>query len=116
MGTKWTLKHIENLKKEKRIIDFKINGKEQNTEKKSKYGNKKVEFEGRVFDSKKELARFLELRILEKVGEIKDLRLQVPYELNEGGTHSLVYVCDFVYQDKSGQMVYEDVKGYRTKV
>lgn len=84
--------------------------------KKSKYGNKGVEFDGKKFDSKRECARYIHLRVLLKQGLISDLRLQVPYELNEGGTHSLKYLADFVYKDETGKEVVNDSKGCRTAV
>jgi hypothetical protein len=84
--------------------------------KKPKYRNKKTEVDGIVFDSAKEAKRYQELKILLKAGEIGFLELQVPFELNQGGTHSMKYVADFVYIDaKSGTKIVEDVKGYRTK-
>jgi len=97
----------------------------------SKYLNKKIVVNGIEFDSKKEARRYQELLLLLNTGEITDLRLQVPYELipaqkepptigSKGGVHpgktierSLVYVADFVYKDKDGKEVVEDVKGYR---
>jgi hypothetical protein len=78
-------------------------------------GNVKVEFDGHVFDSKRECSRYIQLRMLLVAGEITDLNLQVPYELNEGGTHSLKYVADFVYI-RNGSEVIEDSKGYKTVV
>lgn len=84
--------------------------------KKHKYGANKTEVNGIVFDSKKEANRYKELLLLLKAGQIGMLQLQVPYELNEGGTHSLKYIADFVYVDAfTGQTVVEDAKGYRTK-
>ena len=83
--------------------------------KKSKYSNVKVEFDGFIFDSIKERNRYIDLRMLRTIGEITNLRLQVAYELNEGGSHSLEYVADFVYI-RNGQEIVEDVKGYRTQV
>ena len=44
-----------------------------------KYKNKRVEFDGLIFDSLKEKRRYCELQILQKQGIISDLRLQVPY-------------------------------------
>ena len=46
-----------------------------------KYRNKKVEVDGILFDSKKEANRYMELKLLEKAGEITDLKRQVRYEL-----------------------------------
>ena len=82
----------------------------------SKYRNKKTEVDGIVFDSEKEATRYKELLLLLKAGEIGHLELQVPFELNEGGTHSYKYVADFVYLDaRTGQKVVEDTKGHRTR-
>ena len=84
--------------------------------KKHKYGSSKTEVNGIVFDSKKEANRYKELLILLKSGIIGLLELQVPYELNNGGSHSLKYIADFVYVDgKTGQKIVEDAKGFRTR-
>lgn len=94
----------------------------------SKYGSKKIEAGGIVFDSKKEYIRWNELRIMEKAGAISNLRRQVEFELiptqrepdrigKRGGIHKgcviekqCVYISDFVYEVK-GSTVVEDVKG-----
>ena len=100
----------------------------------SKYGNKKAKANGRVFDSRTERSRYYTLQILEKAGEISDLRMQVPFEIipavyetvevqlktKTKQVQKLVqraahYVADFVYKDKDGNMVVEDSKGFRTK-
>ena len=47
----------------------------------SKYRAKKITVDGITFDSRKEARRFAELRLLERAGKIKDLKLQVPFEL-----------------------------------
>lgn len=88
----------------------------------SKYHNKKTECDGIIFDSKREAARYKELKILLTAGEISDLRLQVPYELvpvfKVGSEifRATKYVADFVYRDKDGNEVIEDSKGMRTDV
>ncbi len=88
----------------------------------SKYHNKKTVIDNITFDSKKEAGRYIELKMLLKVGEISDLKLQVPYELMptiklNGETYrGIKYVADFVYKDKSGNTVVEDAKGMRTDV
>lgn len=84
--------------------------------KKKKYGNVGVEIDGIKFMSKREAARYVELRMLKVAGLITDLRLQVPYELNEGGTYSYKYIADFVYLDERGIEIIEDSKGYKTEV
>ena len=88
----------------------------------SKYRNKKTCVGNKVFDSKKEAARYVELQALLKAGEISDLQLQVPYELMpsfklDGETYrGIKYVADFVYKDKQGNTIVEDAKGMRTEV
>lgn len=44
----------------------------------NKYRNNKVEYDGIIFDSKKEAKRYAELKLLERTGRIKELRRQVP--------------------------------------
>jgi hypothetical protein len=102
----------------------------------NKFGNKKIkDSEGIIHDSKREYIRWMELKLLEQNGEIKDLRRQVSYELiptqREASTETyksgknkgklkegrviekaVVYIADFVYTDSQGQTVVEDVKGY----
>lgn len=90
----------------------------------SKYKNKKAEVDGIVFDSRREAARYKQLKLLERAQEITGLQLQVRYTLIPGfktknGTtiRKVSYVADFVYYDqRSGRTVIEDVKGYRTPV
>ena len=69
----------------------------------------------------KEAERYVELSLLQRAGEISDLRLQVPFELvpKQKDTRGRVireikYVADFVYTE-NGKMVVEDVKGCKTK-
>lgn len=87
----------------------------------SKYRNQPVEVDGIKFPSKKEARRYAELKLLERAGEIKDLRLQVPFELvpaQRGGMRKerpVTYLADFVYIDKTGSTIIEDTKGVKTK-
>lgn len=101
-----------------------------------KYGNKKITVNCVTFDSKKEYARFLDLSMMQKTGEITDLRRQVPFvlipaqyeeyerfskktgkRLKNGRRmveRECSYVADFVYIQDGAQVV-EDTKGVRTK-
>lgn len=87
----------------------------------SKYRNKITELDGIKFHSAKEAKRYSELKLLEKAGEISDLKLQVPYQLIEpmriNGKHyrAICYYADFVYNEK-GITVCEDVKGMQTDI
>lgn len=97
----------------------------------SKYHAEKTSFEGERFDSKKELQRWQELRLMEKSGEIQDLRRQIRFEVIPAQRgpdiirprgkpkpgkvieHPAYYIADFVYW-KDGKQVVEDVKGVKT--
>lgn len=96
-----------------------------------KYKNHSITVDGIKFDSVKESNRYRELKLLEKAGEIAGLQLQVKYLLipsqfgrvtdarRPGGTkrvcleREVSYYADFVYKDADGNLVVEDVKGYR---
>lgn len=85
-----------------------------------KYGNHKTTVDGITFDSKAEAHRYVELIALQNLGVIKHLQLQKPYFLVKGGKWAngkkygpVKYVADFVYE-LDGELIVEDVKGYRT--
>ena len=86
----------------------------------NKYRNKKITIDGIEFDSKKEGYRYKELRLLERAGLIKDLKLQVKFELqpsfklNGKTIRAINYIADFTYI-KDGKVVVVDTKGFRTK-
>jgi len=87
----------------------------------SKYGNKKTEIDGHLFDSKKEGLRYQTLKRLEETGEIDCLELQPEYVVQEsfkrnGKTHRAIKVrLDFRYIEDKGLIV-EDFKGMLTDV
>jgi hypothetical protein len=84
--------------------------------KRSKYGNQPVTVEGVWFQSGKEAQRWQELRLLQKAGEITDLRRQVVFPLcAPGGKQVSKYIADFVYRDAEGRQVVEDAKSDCTK-
>ena len=87
-----------------------------------KYHNQKVTVDGIEFDSRKEANRYAELKLLERAGEITDLRRQVPYVLipeqrRDGklAEREVKYIADFTYHTKDGTYVVEDVKSPATK-
>ena len=67
------------------------------------------------FDSGREAARYIELRMLVRVGIIRDLELQKRYPIVINGVKVCAYIADFVYRDQSGRTVVEDSKGIRTR-
>jgi len=83
-----------------------------------KYGNKKVTVDGIKFDSKWESERYLYLKSLERADRVKDLELQVRYNIAVNGEKICAYIADFRYQkqDKNGDWyeVVEDAKGVET--
>ena len=83
-----------------------------------KYNNTKIRVDGRLFDSKAEAARWQELQLLERAGEITELERQVEYELipKQKGERAVKYIADFRYKDHEGKTVVEDTKGVRTPV
>lgn len=90
-------------------------------QKKSKYHNTKVEYKGIKFDSVREMRHYQLLEYMQKNGEIKDLRLQVPFELipsykiNNKTVRKCVYVADFTYiTTKDDKLHVIDTKGFRT--
>ena len=99
-------------------------GKGSKPAKESKYKNRKVIIDGHAFDSKKEGKRYIDLKLLQRAGQIKDLRMQVSFELMAGVKFenekrkkpAMRYVADFVYTDvKTGLQVVEDVKSAMTR-
>jgi len=82
-------------------------------QKKSKLNNKKVVIDGITFDSGWEGDRYCVLKILQRQGEIENLRLQVPFEIVINEHKVTTYIADFVY-DKDGQEIIEDAKGFIT--
>lgn len=99
----------------------------------NKYGNKKTG----GYDSKAEEKRGKELEMLEAAGEITELHRQVRFDIipsqyeAPGGVYlrgknkgtpkrgklierGISYYADFVYIDKNGDTIVEDVKGVQT--
>lgn len=80
-----------------------------------KYGAQPVTIDGLRFASKREAARYLDLRYDEKRGKISGLELQVRYPLVVGDVKIADYLADFRYT-RDGEVIVEDVKGVRTPV
>ncbi|MBR2680129.1 MAG: DUF1064 domain-containing protein [Exiguobacterium sp.] len=70
----------------------------------------------KIFDSKKEADRFVELTLMEKAKAIQDLKTQVSFPLIPKSQYGweIVYVADFTYYE-DGNLVVEDVKSPVTK-
>lgn len=79
-----------------------------------KYNNQPVYCEGIRFDSKLEMYRYQQLRLLEKVDKIQALETQVRIPLHVEGVKIGHYVADFRYL-MGGDVVVEDTKSPATK-
>lgn len=83
--------------------------------KRPKLGNRHVTVDGEKFDSRLEAGRWQTLRLLERAGEISDLRRQVRFPLLVQGIEIGHYTADFVYLDRDGKRIIEDAKGFQTR-
>lgn len=87
----------------------------------NKYHNKKVIIDGIEFDSQKEGNYYLKLKMLQKAGKIKNLKLQVEFVLletirvGESTYRKTKYIADFTYLDEENKLHVVDVKGFKTK-
>ena len=100
--------------------------------KQSKYHNKPITVDGIRFDGVNEYRRFNFLKLMERAGEISNLRYHVKYTLFPKGTVEVRrfpdgretvlkryerehwYEADFVYVNKKGEEIVEDFKGFVT--
>ncbi len=89
--------------------------------KRNKYGNIPVTHDDIWFQSKLEGNRYLDLKMMENKGIIKDLKLQVPFvisdpvEWEDRKLPAIKYVVDFTYYDIGTCLkIAEDVKGKET--
>lgn len=90
----------------------------------NKFGAIPTIVDGIRFDSKREAARWSQLRLLEKAGEIRNLKRQVvipligqhaPLKTRSGRAMRLT--VDFAYEDRrlNWALVHEDAKGAATR-
>ena len=89
----------------------------------NKYRNEEKIVDGIKFDSKLEARRYIQLKLLQRAGEITDFRTQVEfvlqpsYKKNGKTIRAIKYIADFVYYDvKRKETIVEDTKGFRNDV
>lgn len=82
--------------------------------KKNKFKAVKVVLDGHKFPSKREAKRYAELKLLEQLGDVEMLCLQVKFPVVINGIEVFTYIADFTYVDRNGDDVIEDAKGMRT--
>lgn len=81
----------------------------------SKYRAVKTTVDNIVFDSKREAARYQELKLLFRAGKIQTLELQKPLDFIIEGKKIFTYRPDFIYFEGDKRII-EDVKGVKTPV
>jgi hypothetical protein len=114
----WDLEAFKQSEAAKRPENAHILEPVKKERKKAKYNNTKVEYEGMVFDSKKEYKRYRELIIKVKLGEITIPERQKEFILvpAQEGERKMSYFADFVYQSqRTGERIVEDVKSDATR-
>lgn len=80
----------------------------------NKYNAHRTIVDGVTFASKKEARRYGELRLLQKSGDINQLRCHPSFGIVVGGKHICTVVLDFGYNDRLLGTIYEDVKSSAT--
>ena len=85
---------------------------------KTKYGNKKTEFKGEIYDSKKEANYALQLELLknakDKNSKVISWERQVPFLIVVNNIKICKYIADFKVKYANGSEEIVDVKGVRT--
>lgn len=88
--------------------------------KKSKYGARKCEIDGFIFDSVMEAKFYIHLKQEKENGNVIDFELQPKYLLQEGfkkagkTIRAIYYISDFLVTHKDNQKIVYDVKGRET--
>lgn len=76
----------------------------------TKYKAKKCTMNGVNFDSKAEMNRYCQLRIMQMAGEIKNLKCHPAFDIDYNEKHICKVELDFCYEE-DGMTIVEDVKG-----
>lgn len=125
-GQRWTdadlAKHLAKLDGAKQKIV--ATDQRGNPRARSKYGNERIEADGKRFDSKKEARVWLELKARQMAGEITDLQHHAPlYHLMAPSPDRQIMVTvstyepDFTYRELgSAVRTVVDAKGHRTAI
>lgn len=113
--TKWTEQDLRAYEARQRPCPASRVMPAQPQKKRSKYGNKRTVVCGEQFDSGKEAQRYEQLLLLERAGQITQLRHHVRYPINVAGIDICEYEADFTYRDDAGALHVEDVKSEATR-
>ena len=115
------------MAKQRRWTQEELDGTAAGKKKKGRYGNvRRPVHDGIQFDSKREYLRYMDLKLMERAGEISDIKVHPKYPITIAGieirfcgsNRHMRYEGDFTYL-RAGKQVIEDVKmqsGHRTGV
>ncbi len=82
----------------------------------NKYGAKKTEFKGEIYDSKGEAGLAAEIDIRIKAGQVESVERQVRFLLfGRGGAKICTHVVDFVLTMPDGSLEVWEYKGMETR-
>jgi hypothetical protein len=84
--------------------------------KRSKYGSKITEYNGRKYHSAAEAKQAAELGLLIKAGVINDWTAQEPLRIDVNGHYICTAIIDFWVEPVHGKPYYIEVKGHETAV
>ena len=81
---------------------------------KTKWGNIKTEFQGEIYDSKKEADYAMHLEIAKKASKkserVLSWKRQIPFKISINGQHICTYLADFEVKYADGRTEYVDTK------
>lgn len=80
----------------------------------SKYNAQPTTVDSIRFASKAEARRYAELKLLERIGDVTELKCHPRFPMVVNGVKVCVYEADFSYRDRAGVLVVEDVKSRPT--
>jgi len=83
---------------------------------KHKYGARKTEYGGQMYDSAAEANRAAELDILKRCGKIQSWERQVSFPIVVNGRHVCKFVVDFRVIESPARNFLEEIKGVETAV
>ena len=106
--TRWTEADVRNASAR---IQQMIAGATEGQRPQSKYKNIRCVFQGETFDSKRELERYKEFKLMQLSGQIRSVVRQVSFCLP--GTKRRIRV-DFLVVELDGRQSWYDAKGFET--
>jgi hypothetical protein len=92
--------------------------RELKAKKPSKYRAQKTKVDGITFDSKGEADYYCQLKLLQRAGEVTDIKLQPRYPILDASERGkgIDYVADFLVTYADGRQEIIDFKGVKTAV